>query len=183
MTPSKPTIIGIGHRARQGKLTVAKAIHCAMPAQSWIFSFADALKAHCRVNLGMTVKDSALLQKEGCRFRETVHPDFWFKILWHSIAEFAPDYGAHLILIQDVRFPNEAEWIKSMGGYLIKVVRHNADGSPFVAPDRDPHHISETALDRFTDWDAVVRAGSGCLDSLRERGLKAFYEIARRARK
>jgi len=46
-------------------MRVAKAIHCAMPEKSWIFSLADALKAYCRVNGWMGEKDSRMLQLVG----------------------------------------------------------------------------------------------------------------------
>lgn len=173
----KPTIIGIGFKARQGKMKVAKAIHCAIPERSYICSFADALKAHCRVNKGMTKKDSALLQQEGERMRLEVNPAIWFNVLGHHVEEFAPDYGADFILIQDLRYPNEFEWVKQSGGLTINVVRMNEDGSRYVDPDRPADHSSEIALDSFTGWDATIIEKSGNLVGLAQKAIATFVAL------
>lgn len=62
---SKPLIIGIGHRARQGKDSAARFIHETFPQQTRIYSFASSVRAVCRTVLGMEEKDAPLLQLVG----------------------------------------------------------------------------------------------------------------------
>lgn len=174
------TIIGIGHQARQGKMRVAKAIHCAYPAQTWILGLADALKAHCRVNGWMSRKNGRLLQLVGTEiFRRNVKESQWYDVLQDTADEMCADYGCHYILVPDIRFPDEAEWVKSKGGLLVKVERINPDGTQFVAGDRDPKHESEVALANYDGWDKVIRVGDGLLDELAKQGQEWFKSIYR----
>lgn len=170
-------IIGIGCNARQGKMRVAKAIHCAIPERSWIFSFADSLKAYCRVNGWMGAKDSRLLQVFGTEIMRYVDPARWFSVLEHTLNEFGPDYGVDICLIPDVRFPNEAEWIKDRGGKLIKVERVMPDGSLYVDPTRSAKHDSERALDSYDGWDAVIREADGNLVGLAQKAVDTFTAL------
>jgi hypothetical protein len=64
--------------------------------------------------------------------------------------------GADNVVITDVRFPNEAEWIKRQNGVLIRVVRFTADGQPFDN-GVDTSHPSE-ALIRTLKTDFVIQA-------------------------
>lgn len=54
---------------------------------------------------------------------------------------------AEIILITDVRFRNEAEAIKDVGGKVIKINR------PTIAQGTDP---AEIELDTWHDWDLIV---------------------------
>jgi hypothetical protein len=142
------TFIGIGHKARNGKDTVATAIVDAFPTIVRRVGFADALYAHCYVAYGMKGKDAALLQAVGAGERER-DPEIWISALYETVKRFNPQY----VVIPDLRHQNEASFIKAMGGYCVKVTRLNADHSQFIDPDRDPNHISETDLDGFAGWD------------------------------
>ena len=77
---------------------------------------------------------------------------------------------AAMVILTDVRFHNEAEYILRAGGYLAHISRTDENGSPYVAPDRDPQHESETALDDWILWDFAVSAPSGRLDLLENAG-------------
>ena len=140
--------VGIGHKARQGKNTFADALHAQMP-DSRIIGFADALKVVCRDLYGMKEKDPELLQRVGILMRKEYGDDVWIRELAFTV-KCVPE---SIIIIPDVRFPNEADFIKRNEGFLVHAQRLNPDGTPFIASDRDPAHISETALDGFTDWD------------------------------
>ena len=50
-------------------------------------------------------------------------------------------------IIEDLRYPNEAEKIKSLGGKLIRVIRKESE---------DNQHTAETSLDNWNDWDLVI---------------------------
>jgi hypothetical protein len=53
-----------------------------------------------------------------------------------------------IIVIPDVRFPSEVQFIKQYGGILARIHRPSM-------PEQN-HHSSETALDAFTGWDCQV---------------------------
>ena len=171
-----PVLVGFGHRARQGKNTAALAMLNACPLESQVrlYAFADALRAEVRkacYTLGgqsdlissfkeaglmpdwVHVEDPkprSLLQWWGTEYRRAKDPDYWVKRLRKTLEDHKPDFA----LITDVRFPNEAEFIKQAGGLLVKVIR-------LGAPDITVHpHASESELDGYTGWDHVIEAVS-----------------------
>ncbi len=155
MMSEKPLYIGIGNKCRQGKDTFASALHAQMP-DSCVIGFADALKKMCRDFYGMKGKDPELLQRIGLQMRHLAYDDIWIRKL-EVVVAMAPKA---VVIIPDVRFPNEADFIHRKGGFLVHAQRVNPDGTPFIASDRDPAHISETALDGFTDWDYAFTAST-----------------------
>jgi len=171
-------VIGIGHRARQGKDYLAKALvmHCnARGIHAKQFAFADALRSYCRVAFGMREKDAPLLQVVGTDIFRKRNPDIWVRVLEDTLNEQQPEVA----IITDMRFPNEAAMIKRLGGATIDVQRLTGGGFPYVATDRDPNHPSETALDGYKfDW--IVAAVSGDVHDLVGQGIEAFdvlYEL------
>lgn len=129
-------IIGIVGRARSGKDTVTEFILKRLP-NSKQYAFAYPIK-DCVNDLfgwGTDHSDGDL--------KEVIDPKWGFsprhayqtfgtewgrnclrEDIWLKIAEVQCSYNTHTV-ISDVRFKNEAEWIKSMGGVLIHVVRPN----------------------------------------------------------
>ncbi|MBP2323341.1 hypothetical protein JOF56_003726 [Kibdelosporangium banguiense] len=78
-----------------------------------------------------------LLQTHGVSIREQVNPDVWVDAV-RLKANAIPGP----VVITDVRFPNEAEYVqKTVGGQLLKIVRSGHD--------HNDTHISETALDAW----------------------------------
>lgn len=66
-----------------------------------------------------------LLQRLGTECIRTIDPDFWVKatslrLEEHLAHDAIPRDG---IVFTDVRFANEADWIRSLGGYVIKITR------------------------------------------------------------
>jgi hypothetical protein len=162
-------VIGLGHKARHGKDTAAEWLVKMYGATR--FAFSDALYAYCRVEHGMTTKDAPLLQKVGVAMRER-DPLVWVKAVYYDMLTKAPK----IAVITDVRFPNEMDFVKSVGGVTCKVTRYNDGGTPYVAADRDPYHISETALDEY-QWDHNIRAVSGDLEHLRGEVSAMMYGV------
>jgi hypothetical protein len=149
---SKMKVIGLGHKARQGKNTLAKMIISEAVKRGMYgreIAYADALRAFARV-LGMRQKNARLLQSLGTNVMREINQDIWIEILNEVIWEFKGE-NLPLVVVTDVRFPNEAQFLKdNHQATIIKVTRLNKDGTIFQAPDRDPFHPSETALD---SWD------------------------------
>lgn len=171
---SKPVIIGFGNKARHGKGTAASAItefyerqnkqrfqHLGkvLGPRAVHFGFADELYRIAREEYGMKEKDAPLLQKIGNGRRQEFGADYWIKML---AAKIKPEHD--IVLISDCRYWNEAEWIKSQGGWTQNITRLNTDGTPFVDPSRDPNHVSETELDSW-NWDGkwIIREGNQAL--------------------
>lgn len=168
------TLVGLGHRARQGKNTVADMLLDILRSGGLKvrdYSFAGPLYDHCRVNHGMTSKDAPLLQKVGVEMRER-DENVWVRTCLWRIMTDAPDVA----VIPDCRFQNEATAIQQQGGLVAKVERYNADGTLFVDPSRPANHISEIDLDGY-DFDAVI-ANGGTLDDLYPKALMLAAQVA-----
>jgi hypothetical protein len=187
-------LIGIGYKARQGKNFVANYWKEAHPEIKF-YAFADALKEYCRDNHEALAaryyrehqlhpmrhplqwKEDpvygcvTILQWYGCKKRET-DPNYWVEVISQKIRDEQPE----IAVVTDVRFPNEADWIKLSGGYLVEVIRKNQDGTRYLASDRDPNHVSETALDDF-NFDYTIIAKSGDLAALKSKAIGVLDNI------
>src|SRR5687768_4004777 len=119
--PLPTLVIGLGHKARQGKDEVASYLVRAYGQRLDIrrYAFADALKAHCRVAFRMTEKDAPLLQMVGTDLYRRADPDIWVRALYWQLREDAPEVA----IITDMRFPNEAGFVKQVGGITVCVSR------------------------------------------------------------
>ena len=70
---------------------------------------------------GMTYRE--LLQLFGTDFaRDMIHPDFWVKKFDERFKELSSN-GTNIVLVTDVRFNNEAEYIINKGGAIISIER------------------------------------------------------------
>jgi len=87
-----------------------------------------------------------LLQDLGVGARALFGEDFWVK---QALGQYKPTDN---IVITDVRFQNEAEFIKGFPGAQIWRINR-----PGVGPVND--HISETDMDLW-DWDVVINNNS-----------------------
>ena len=146
-------LVGIGYKARQGKDTAAQGMLEARPDKVRVYGFADAVKAVCRHSQNMTEKDPALLQ-EYAALERAEDPHSWIDQLMWRIDEDRPT----IAVIKDLRYQNEAEWIRENGGILCKVTRISKEtGEQVLATDRPLDHPSETELDSWSDWDVHWR--------------------------
>lgn len=145
-------VIGVGHKARHGKDTTANHIVRQTRGQARIMSYADDVYALAR-QLGMQGKDAGVLQALGTDVGRRIDEHRWTKSIYNNILVKRPP----IVVIPDVRFLNEVEMIREMGGVVIKVHRVQKDGTPFVATDRNPNHPSEVELDKFDGWDYVIK--------------------------
>lgn len=153
-------LLGFGHKARHGKDYLANEVHCRLPRETRIYSFARDLKGYARV-MGMNEKDPELLVSLGTGVLRRLNPDVFVRCLRAQIEEEQP----RVALITDVRFPNEATWCVHNGG-LVKVERLNEDGSPFFSADRNPNGEPEVALNDWRAWTFHFQAKTGDLTTL-----------------
>lgn len=165
-------LIGIMGKAQTGKDTVAQFLVQEFKFEQ--FAFATALKLFC-TNLfclsyhqlntpeGKQLVDKhykksprEILQQTGDALR-SVYNNIWVEQLDRKIV------GHPRVVISDVRFRNEAEYVKKNGGFLIKLVR-----TDFSIGGKEAAHVSENDLDRATDLvDLTVAVKSGELDKLK----------------
>jgi hypothetical protein len=68
--------------------------------------------------------------------RDLIQPDVWLRLASKFIRECPTG-----VIIKDVRFPNEAEWLESEGGVLIHILRPD-----YFAPDATKGHPSNIPL-------------------------------------
>lgn len=186
-------VIGLGHKARQGKNYVADFMK-AQDNRVKIYAFADELKKYCAAHhdellpqwqLANQTKQvpackedpiygyTKILQWYGTDVARKADPDTWVKALATRMETDAPE----IAVVTDVRFPNEAEYIASQGGYLIEVVRLNEDGTQYVDPGRDPQHPSEIALNGYTYWDFIIEVSNGDFDELKRLSIGALNAV------
>ena len=152
-------ILGITGKMFSGKDTVAEFVHFAF-RNSRITSFAYPMKQMMIDYFGFTYEDlytvegknrynefwgmtnREALQKIGTEcFRNNFHVDTWLKTMEVNIInDLTP-----IIIIPDVRFPNEAELIHALGGSILKIIRDD------VKRDQNQMtHASETMIDQIS---------------------------------
>ena len=138
-------LLGFAGPAGSGKSTAAHALYQTDPSAYTVASFADPIRAMLHVGLGIHVGASGkattrrLMQTLGTEWgRDTVDVDLW-------VNEFVRRHQTErrIILIDDVRFENEAALVRRHGA-LIHVM-------PRLART-DTHASEQGVLMRPTDW-------------------------------
>lgn len=89
----------------------------------------------------MTARE--VLQFFGSDVIRKMYSDAWVNATIQRIAAESPE----LAIITDVRFPNEVMGIQNAGGKVIRLTR---------APFKEDTHNSETALDNYGGFDAII---------------------------
>lgn len=140
----KQLIIGLHGLARTGKDTAARylAAHYALLS----YAFADPLKAAIMQMFNLTAEHiegalkeeplpsigkspRQLMQLLGTDWgRDMVHRELWLLLAeqnLHNLAELNQDSALGAIL-RDVRFENEASWVRSKGGVIVHIHRPTA---------------------------------------------------------
>jgi hypothetical protein len=161
-----PVIVGICGFAQSGKDTLANQIvqrdgfermAFADPMRNILYALNPTIERHSS-GLARTVRLQQLINTVGWERAKNDYPevrqllqrlgteggrkhiseDVWVRATLNNIT-------SNMVVIPDVRFPNEAEAIKMLGGTIVRVVRNG------VEPTNE--HASETA---YTDQDFVV---------------------------
>lgn len=112
---------------------------------------------------GLGVSARALLQTLGTEVGRALHPDLWVRHLALRLGLDGQPASAPVhdrIVLSDVRFKNEAAWLRARGGRLIRLYRDTAAGVR-------PHASELQLLDLACDY--VVSNNSMTLDGLHTR--------------
>ena len=181
-TPMK--IIGVAGKKRSGKDTLFEVLH-SFDKHVYRRAFADALKEEVASILGVSVafmeehKDQFRLglQWYGTDFRRKMpvigYDDYWLRAMDKWIHRFERQLcqtkDSAVLVIPDVRFPNEVDYIHAKGGLVVKIERPS-----LVSTDS---HLSENALNDY-DFDHTIR-NDGDLADYRHRILGWFSTLTR----
>lgn len=157
-------VIGIAGRAGAGKDTVANVLASELKGRLWYrYSFADPIKRATEFMFGWTrsqledreFKEAVCpkwgfsprkaMQLLGTEFGRACREDLWLHMASLELDEVKKGTGGGLI-ISDVRFPNEAAWVRE-NGLLIHIER------PTGNETSEATHASEVPLEIKTmDW-------------------------------
>jgi phosphomevalonate kinase len=164
-------IIGISGKKKSGKDTVASLLAANLPKGSAIrYHFADALKREVAIMYGVTVdfieshKDAfrLILQGHGTDYKRNLYGhDYWVRKVEEALPQFERS-GFKVLLIPDVRFFDEAEWVRKQGGSVIRVTK--------MYDDTTDKHPSEIELDDYK-FDKVIE-NNGTLKDLLTKVLE-----------
>jgi len=149
-------LIGLTGRAQSGKDSVADYLEVQ---HGFIgMAFADPIKNALDVMFGEDVDDGRdkeavidwigkssreLMQTLGTEWgRQMIHHDLWVRCLERALAENLDTNDPHPIVITDVRFENEARWIRERGGKIWLIRRPDAaPARPHPSEDGIPEHL------------------------------------------
>lgn len=167
INPIKPCLVAFCGRIGVGKSTLARELADSTGGE--VMSFADPLRAmvsqvvdknYLSSNMinGVRSKDveipwlsggmtgRKLLQLCGTDFgRDMIDPDIWVKVAERKLDNYVdttvkPCEPFKHVFIDDLRFDNEAEMVRSMGGFVVEVKR---DGAYNFGKDS---HVSEKGV-------------------------------------
>jgi hypothetical protein len=189
-------IIGLGHKARAGKDTAGDYLNV-----SYLFlkrSFATKLRDSIAATLGINAHGEEfkttrfplwgnrtgreILQQYGTDgLRNGFDEDIWVKLALYN-DDYEPLYIDPLrVVFTDMRFENEAEEIKKLGGVVIRIDRDDAGLS-----GNQGKHDSENGLEYYTGWDYILD-NNGTVEEfhigidtiMEDLGIRSRYEYGR----
>lgn len=147
------TIIGIAGPARSGKDTLCNQfleIFQEMNIKAKRSALADQLKLESKDfifnTLGIDVFTEKTEEKNiirpflvtwGTHVRRKLDPDIWIKKIQESIEENS------ILIVPDIRFKNEFDWVKSNNGYVFFVDRIDENGNQVPDANTDEAENNE----------------------------------------
>lgn len=157
-----PKIILIGGKARSGKSTVSEILQEELEninKKVILSPYTKYLKEYIKEITGWdktdTNKPRELLQKLSSELikKELNMPTFFLTRQIEDLKIYS--YFADIIIVPDVRFPNEIEEIKNIFPNVIsiKVIRNNYESDLTLEQQND---ITETALDNYNNFDFII---------------------------
>ena len=161
-----PTIIGLTGHAGSGKDTAAN--HLCTRYGFTRLSFAGPLKQVCSIVFGLTELEMSdrvlkerpldrypyftprqIMQKVGTECFRRNFEGVWLEAFKRRVA------GCPLVVVPDVRFPDEAKLIRELDGRIIRI---DAVGSPFAT--QSSGHASERSVDVIVSDDQLLNVFS-----------------------
>ena len=181
----KPIMIGLTGRARTGKTTAAEHLTGTYLLEH--YAFADPLRDGLMAIFNLDPTDfegdrkeqplawldhspRQLMQSMGTEWaRNTVHPDVWVKLAEQNLDYMTKSLGAVTgFVVSDVRFDNEADFIRRSGGTIIHIWRADAQSV-------NPHTSEKGIADNVND---LLVANNGTVEEFL-RALDESYLMIR----
>lgn len=128
-----PIRIGFIGRMGDGKTTAAKYLNARYGFAH--YSFAAGVKEIAKRFFGMKEKNRKLLQQIGMKFRE-IDKNVWIRYMFKNIP--MPIRNVFNLVIDDVRFLNEAKYLRNNGFILVRLVRVNGRKAAGFEHANDP---------------------------------------------
>lgn len=182
-------LIGLAGHARVGKDTVARYLAAHLTLIS--YAFADPLKQALASMFNLTANQLEGTEKEqplpwlgksprelmqllGTEWgRDLVHPQLWLLLAEQNLQLLAEhDQAMQGVVIRDVRFDNEADWVRSKGGVILHISRRG------IRPANN--HVSEYGV-RHYRGDYVIE-NDGTLGELYDQLDRAIAHLMRNQR-
>lgn len=182
-------LIGLSGHARVGKDTVARylAAHLTLISYAFADPLKQALAGMFHLNaaqlegaekeqplpwLGKSPRE--LMQLLGTEWgRDLVHPQLWLLLAEQNLQLLAEhDQAMKGVVIRDVRFDNEADWVRSKGGVIFHISRRG------IRPANG--HVSEYGV-RHYPGDYVID-NDGTLPELYDQVDRAISHLMRSKR-
>lgn len=149
--PGTIQVIGMSGRAKSGKNYLAR--HALLPMGFFPLALANHFKVDAVVRDGAPLDEvfftdksdevRDMLQRRGTEEgRHVLGEDIWIRTTeaWIAAAVAA---GWHRFVITDLRFKNEADWVNTLGGRVVRVTGRGGLEGPLA------FHPSETDLDDY----------------------------------
>ena len=187
-------IVAFGHRSRVGKDTSAKLLETALRlkgVRTKKVSFAAKLKQAAHITFGWAgLRDAAFYEtEEGAKARLVKLPyldktpvEVWvefgnkvreiYQDNWLNATLLGEYKDVDVLIITDLRFPNEGDKVNDLGGWPVWVRRADV-------PLLDT--VSDNALEGWPGWKDIIDNG-GSLKDLSERVSKLAEYIAGRVK-
>lgn len=148
-------IFVISGKAGTGKDEVAKLLNKHYE-NSIIISYASYLKIYAKNILGWDgnpkTKPRDFLQAIGCELiKETIDKDMLIRRVIEDIKVYS--YFYDVIIIDDARFPDEIDNIKSNFKNVYSI---HMKGDAHVLTEKQSKHISEVSLDHYYNYDYEI---------------------------
>ena len=159
-------LIAISGKANTGKDHVSKLIQRIYGY--YPFSFALHFKMEL-VGMGKVVYEDVMdtkpphvrdmIQQRGTENGRVLHgDDIWIQTVDSWFTYFSKNWNINKFIITDIRFPNEADYVKRVGGKVFRIQSKDRLQSSKLNSTQ-LSHISETALDSYADdyFDGIIQ--------------------------
>ncbi len=176
-------IIGFNGKMGCGKSTAIRALVETINAQVALVKFAQPLYdmqeyMYRRIDTAYErpetfIKDRKLLQWIGTEWgRDTISKTLWVDIWKQAAGNVLYDDPLAVVVCDDVRFDNEAETIKRLGGFIVEITSKKAD-ERIDTKAGIVQHSSESGIRR--DLIDATLANDGTIEEFK-RSIQEFYK-------
>lgn len=188
-------LIGLHGHAGAGKNTFAEEFHYAAFFE---YAFAAPVKAVCMEVFGLSHMDFVdrarkeevidywnkspreLAQYVGTEmFRNHFGSDIWIKSLEARLIRdlSAREDKNRKVLITDVRFQNEADWITKQGGWIIHLTRPGYEGNVGISSHASEQTLDFTHLTKGENYHKILNEGSITDLQLKAQQFISLYQL------